>query len=365
MDAKKPVKEIKQMNKKQLVLMLIYALLFYIVSYWMIPIEHKMLYVVGMCLGGFFIPFIPFALADNGVNKFICRTVLGILLIPILLGAVFLYKFAKVAQHNYVLPSADKILFSVSYDWEELENDNIGNDWKHRVNVECEPDDEGHYHFASLNTDIKVTAFVTEKDEYDNDDEEDEEEYRFDSDDTSYNTVIFPATLNFGKQQTATVDLTVLPDHGKRVDRYTNEKGQARWRCKITVKRKLQFWEVLLGDLDYSHVDYTAPYQLGKVDPEPGAYENGSVQKFSSLREELSHYLDYDFVQLPSSAIYEAAYSSYEECLLIRFKHDTGPLYVFYDVPEDVFEELCYAEQPGSYFNTDIKNQYDYDLLWE
>jgi KTSC domain len=46
--------------------------------------------------------------------------------------------------------------------------------------------------------------------------------------------------------------------------------------------------------------------------------------------------------------------------LILEVEFTNGHIYQYYDVPEAVYHELIGSESPGSYLNTQIKNQYRY-----
>lgn len=51
-----------------------------------------------------------------------------------------------------------------------------------------------------------------------------------------------------------------------------------------------------------------------------------------------------------------AAYDESEHVLVLTFK-ESGK-YVYYEVPRAVFEALCSAPSPGTFFNTDINKKF-------
>ncbi len=63
-----------------------------------------------------------------------------------------------------------------------------------------------------------------------------------------------------------------------------------------------------------------------------------------------------DFIPITSSNIKEVAYNKREKELQICFVN--GSLYVYYEVPESVFENLLNAESAGKFFYNTIKNKY-------
>lgn len=59
-----------------------------------------------------------------------------------------------------------------------------------------------------------------------------------------------------------------------------------------------------------------------------------------------------------SSAIRETAYSWLWGAAAVRFHSNPAAVYVYYDVPEDVYNELVGADSVGGYYNACIKGQY-------
>lgn len=76
-------------------------------------------------------------------------------------------------------------------------------------------------------------------------------------------------------------------------------------------------------------------------------------------------YFDYTNVEMESvesTCFSEIGYDEEYEILLVRFL-ESGSLYEYYGVPEDVYEDLLYSESPGGYYNDYIKGQYECDRL--
>ena len=70
--------------------------------------------------------------------------------------------------------------------------------------------------------------------------------------------------------------------------------------------------------------------------------------------------------EVSSSNIHSIGYDYDDEELFVRFldrNKDAGPLYVYYDVPEYVYEELMGAPSHGHYLATRIKWIYNYERL--
>ncbi len=66
---------------------------------------------------------------------------------------------------------------------------------------------------------------------------------------------------------------------------------------------------------------------------------------------------------MPSTVIRQARYRPDERALDILFT--TGRRYVYYDVPPEVADAFRSAFSKGRYFNTRIRDVYDYDEIAE
>lgn len=62
-----------------------------------------------------------------------------------------------------------------------------------------------------------------------------------------------------------------------------------------------------------------------------------------------------------SSLVASAGYDPKSKILEIQFQ--SGKIYVYYDVPEEVFKELMEAGSVGSYFNAAIRGAFPYDRV--
>lgn len=71
----------------------------------------------------------------------------------------------------------------------------------------------------------------------------------------------------------------------------------------------------------------------------------------------------FDMVSISrSTCLDRAGYNRRDHILYIRFL-DSQAEYVYYDVPEEVYESLIDAESIGKYYNSDIKGQYECEKL--
>ena len=66
---------------------------------------------------------------------------------------------------------------------------------------------------------------------------------------------------------------------------------------------------------------------------------------------------------LDSSALQEAGYSWLWQALAVRFLSSPERVYVYKDVPEQVYLELIAADSAGGYYNTFIKGSYECEKL--
>ena len=75
---------------------------------------------------------------------------------------------------------------------------------------------------------------------------------------------------------------------------------------------------------------------------------------------ECHDYLDAFLWQpVESSALQEAAYSWLWQAAAVRFNSNPAAVYVYHDVPEDVYDQLVSADSVGGYYNQNIKGQYE------
>lgn len=59
-----------------------------------------------------------------------------------------------------------------------------------------------------------------------------------------------------------------------------------------------------------------------------------------------------------STSLESIGYDSTERKLEVEFKH--GAIYEYVEVPAEVFDAFLAADSKGSFFNSDIKNSYDF-----
>ena len=112
---------------------------------------------------------------------------------------------------------------------------------------------------------------------------------------------------------------------------------------------------------------------VGCGSSEPKTLQNGILSRVESDTEvdesyevaEQEEEFDYHSVRMSevtSTVIAEEGYDRDNRVLLIRFRSD-GSLYAYYDVSENVFDELVNAESQGSYFSNSIRDIYRYERL--
>lgn len=81
---------------------------------------------------------------------------------------------------------------------------------------------------------------------------------------------------------------------------------------------------------------------------------------------EMHDYLDsFEWEEVESDAIQEVGYSEYLGNLAIRFNGYPNTVYVYEDVPEEVFYEMIFADSVGGYYNSYIKGYYDSERIDE
>lgn len=62
-----------------------------------------------------------------------------------------------------------------------------------------------------------------------------------------------------------------------------------------------------------------------------------------------------------SSNLASIGYDAENEILEVQFKH--GGVYQYFDVPNNVYEELMNASSHGVYFSANIRNDYEYQKM--
>ena len=62
-----------------------------------------------------------------------------------------------------------------------------------------------------------------------------------------------------------------------------------------------------------------------------------------------------------SSSLASVGYDTDNKILEIEFNH--GGVYQYFDVPQDVYDELMSADSHGKYFVHNIKDEYEYDRI--
>jgi len=60
-----------------------------------------------------------------------------------------------------------------------------------------------------------------------------------------------------------------------------------------------------------------------------------------------------------SSNLASIGYDADNEILEVEFNH--GGVYQYFDVPQDVYQELMDASSHGVYFSANIRNDYEYE----
>lgn len=65
--------------------------------------------------------------------------------------------------------------------------------------------------------------------------------------------------------------------------------------------------------------------------------------------------------KVQSSNLSSIGYDEENQLLEIEFNH--GRVYEYFDVPNDVYEELMNASSHGRYFISEIKDSYDYNKI--
>ena len=241
-----------QWKKSKLICIMIYCILFYISCYFMVPHGWKLLFLIGFCLGGFAIPWIPFFMEEKIKNNGVLILIKILFCVPIILFTIYLVKFNLILNHNYVIPESSSIKYKISADWELVENKYIGDDFEHFIY--CESKEErikyNTCYTASYGDVIDLSPRVREDDEYDDDE-------------FAIEHIVFPVTINFGKQQSISKNIKLVAETDINYDGEEfidsggyfkpEDYGSATWKCTLTIKRLFDFWEVLSTSLDYAN----------------------------------------------------------------------------------------------------------------
>ena len=66
-------------------------------------------------------------------------------------------------------------------------------------------------------------------------------------------------------------------------------------------------------------------------------------------------------IPIDSTSLKSVGYDTSARTLEVEFHH--GAVYVYLDVPQDVFEELKAAESKGRFFNSNIRSVYTHEKL--
>lgn len=66
-------------------------------------------------------------------------------------------------------------------------------------------------------------------------------------------------------------------------------------------------------------------------------------------------------VSVASSAISSVNYDEDSETLSVQFRD--GSLYIYDDVPQEVYEAFITAGSAGTYFNSNIRDEYSYRMV--
>lgn len=85
-----------------------------------------------------------------------------------------------------------------------------------------------------------------------------------------------------------------------------------------------------------------------------------------AILQQFEDYIDlnlFNWIDVDSSCISAVAYNSFSSILKIRFNSDS--VYEYSNVPLDVFDNLLSSVSKGLYFNSYIKDVYDFQLVNE
>ncbi|MDD2297785.1 MAG: KTSC domain-containing protein [Sphaerochaetaceae bacterium] len=86
-----------------------------------------------------------------------------------------------------------------------------------------------------------------------------------------------------------------------------------------------------------------------------------SLEEDEYIASETYEYSDY--LEPVSSTCFESVgYCDEEEVLVVKFL-ESGSIYIYYEVPYYVYEDLIYANSIGGYYNENVKGQYHYKRI--
>ena len=61
-----------------------------------------------------------------------------------------------------------------------------------------------------------------------------------------------------------------------------------------------------------------------------------------------------------SSALEQVSYDEATHILRARFRQ-SGRTYAYYDVPQDLYDSLIFADSLGAFFNAHVRDQFDFE----
>ena len=75
-----------------------------------------------------------------------------------------------------------------------------------------------------------------------------------------------------------------------------------------------------------------------------------------------SNYSDIKVYEVDSSCFSQVGYDSEREILKVQFR-ESGVWYVYFNFPEDEYQEFKNADSLGKFFTSYIKGEYEYERL--
>ena len=69
-----------------------------------------------------------------------------------------------------------------------------------------------------------------------------------------------------------------------------------------------------------------------------------------------------NMVYVQSTALEQVAYDPKAHVLRAKFR-ESGRTYAYHDVPQELYDGLLFAESLGAYFNTHIRDHFDFEEL--
>ena len=131
-------------------------------------------------------------------------------------------------------------------------------------------------------------------------------------------------------------------------DTYTGEQTETE-RVTAAADEEIEAEEPAIAVLDVSDMTFATLTEEWRDD-------EAVVAAWAECHDYLEAFI---WEPVESSALQEAAYSWLWQAAAVRFNSNPAAVYVYRDVPEDVYHQLISADSVGGYYNQNIKGQYE------